>query len=487
MNRAFATSGWSPASAPLTPGVSMSGAVGSVALRPLPVAINAAQRTVIIVAMSAALIAVAAPYPLTKYILGTVLAIYWAALLVDFDERFVGLYVLLLPTLQLAPLETLGISGLNWQSVFLVIFAIAAARGSAPPVPTTVPRWIAYFAVALVLSACYSWLVVQKPFYPLLTGAKNWLFPFALFVLGRRCFKDRHQLWFLILCVAIVSFAQALHGLRDGVLAGNLLSNRPTGLLTGQANLFAGYLAMYGLLFLFTTRTAVLGRAARLSLTATALIMLMTLVFTLSRGAWLAFAVTAALFGFTTSPKLVVLLIAAVLVGQRWAPEEAVTRTDLTVQAVETADGELEESLDDSAALRVIQWKAFPQMISVSPIWGTGQHTYPEQLRRATGISRSAHAMMVHIGTEMGVIGLLGYLGLLGSVVIVCGRRVRSAGKGTLERALGLGLVAATVCLFLLDFSGTRFRAHALMTYFWLLVGSYLANTDTPPRSSEAA
>ena len=55
--------------------------------------------------------AVAAPYPLTKIILGGTLALYWATLLFNFDERFVGLFVLLLPTFVLAPLETLGMPG----------------------------------------------------------------------------------------------------------------------------------------------------------------------------------------------------------------------------------------------------------------------------------------------------------------------------------------------------------------------------------------
>ncbi len=55
-------------------------------------------------------------------------------------------------------------------------------------------------------------------------------------------------------------------------------------------------------------------------------------------------------------------------------------------------------------------------------------------------------------------------------------------------RATGLGLLAATVCLFLLDFSGTRFPAHTVTTYFWLLVGAFLGSTDgaaAPPASND--
>jgi O-antigen ligase len=447
-------------------------------------ALDRAQRTVFVLFIAAVVTAVSAPYPLTKVILGVTLALYWATLLFSFDERFVGMYVLVLPTLQLLPLEALGIPGLNWQTVFLIIFAVAAARADPPPSRLAVSGWITWFSIILILAAVHTSLTLQKPAYPLFMAVKNWLFPFALFFLGRRCFRNSQQLWFLLLCVAVVSFAMSLHGLRDGIMSGNLASNRPQGLLTGQANLFAGYLAMYGLLFLFVSRAPELRRTERLLLAATGLLMVATLVFTLSRGAWLAFAVTATLVGFASSRGLVVLLVLAYLIGSRWAPEDAVTRADLTLTAVEQSrDSSLEEALDDSAVLRVIQWKSFPSLLLASPIWGTGLDTYAELLGQHTGVYRAAHATMVQIGTEMGALGLLGYVGLLGAAAAVCARRARSAQPGTFQRAVGLGLLAATVCLFLLDLSGTRFRANTVTTYFWLLLGAFLGSTDRAPDS----
>ena len=443
------------------------------------ISLDKTQRTVFVLVIAAMVTAVAAPYPLTKIILGGTLALYWATLLFNFDERFVGLFVLLLPTLVLAPLEALGIPGLNWQTVFLLIFLVAAASTDSPPSRFTISGWMAYFSVVLILAAAYAFFARPQPAWPLLMVVKNWLFPFSLFVLGRRLIRSRQQLWFLILCVAVVSCALSLHGLRDGLTTGNLLSNRPSGLLTGQANLFAGFLAIHALLLLFVSRTVELGRTERVFLTVTALLMMATLIFTLSRGAWLAFAVTAALVGFATNRGLLVLLTVVVLVGYRWAPREAVTRADLTVRAVEQSeDSSLEESLDDSAALRVIQWKSFPKLFLESPVWGTGLGTYAERLHRETGVFRPAHATMVQIGTEMGALGLLGYLGLLGTVMIACLRHSRQAGRGSFERAAGLGVLAATLCLFLLDFSGARFRAHTVTTYYWLVAGAFLGCTE---------
>lgn len=446
---------------------------------PALLTLDPGQRAVIIGFSVAVAAAVLAPYPPTKYLIGASLALYWATLLANFDERFVGLYVLLLPTFQLLPLEMLGIPGLNWQTVFLVIFLLAAATAERPSTPMAITGWLTYFAVLLTLTAAYTLLTTPHPVWPLFTLLKNWLFPFSLFVLGRRAFRSDRQLWYLVFCVALISLAMSLHGLRDGLSTGSLLTNRPTGMLTGQANLFAGYLAMYAVLFLFVSRSDELGRTERRFLLATAGAMVMTMVFTLSRGAWLAFMLTIVLVGMMASRRLVIVLVLAVLVAYRYAPEEAVSRAEMTVEALqESADSSLEEAFDDSAALRILQWQTFPELFMTSPLWGTGLDTYAQQLGRVTGIYRSAHATVIQIGTEMGLLGLVGYAGLLGAAALACAARARGARRGSFRWAIGLGLLAATVCLALLDITGTRFRTHTVMTYYWLLLGAYFGSTD---------
>ena len=92
------------------------------------VSLTPAQRGVLAIVIGATAIAMAAPYPATKLILGAVLALTGAALLVDFDERFLGLYVLLLPVLQLVPITSLGVTAFNWQTLFLLLFAARGGR-----------------------------------------------------------------------------------------------------------------------------------------------------------------------------------------------------------------------------------------------------------------------------------------------------------------------------------------------------------------------
>src|SRR4029450_4953060 len=76
------------------------------------ITLEASQRAVLLTVVAAVVTAIAAPAPVTKRLRGFVLALFWARLLFELDERFIGMFVLLLPTLQLAPLETLGIPAL---------------------------------------------------------------------------------------------------------------------------------------------------------------------------------------------------------------------------------------------------------------------------------------------------------------------------------------------------------------------------------------
>ena len=139
--------------------------------------------------------------------------------------------------------------------------------------------WIGAFSVLLIASATFSW-AQGLSFAQLFMKAKNWLFPFMLFIVGRRCFRRESALWFLVVCIALVSFGQGLHALRESLSTSNLLRHRPEGMLTGQANLFAGYVAMYALVCLFASRAAEIKPRARLCLLATGLLMVVVLVFT---------------------------------------------------------------------------------------------------------------------------------------------------------------------------------------------------------------
>ena len=168
-----------------------------------------AQRSVLIVVLAAVVVAVAAPYPVTKLALGATLGLFWAKLFFELDERFVGMFVLLLPTLQLAPLETLGIPALNWQTIFLIIFVAATAERQRADGEERSAR-----LDHLLLDARHSLRRVRLADRASAAVAaarhRQELAVSFLAVLSWPSTGERPvQLWFLVLCVAVVSLALA--------------------------------------------------------------------------------------------------------------------------------------------------------------------------------------------------------------------------------------------------------------------------------------
>ena len=135
--------------------------------------------------------------------------------------------------------------------------------------------------------------------------------------------------------------------------------------------------------------------------------MMATLLFTLSRGAWLAFAVTAAVVGFATNRGLVVLLVVVFLVGYRWAPARSrdpcrphgesgrTVRREPHSKSRSTIPRHCASS--NGSRFRRCSWRV--------PSGAPASGRIRERLHRETGIFRPAHATMVQIGTEMGALG----------------------------------------------------------------------------------
>jgi O-antigen ligase len=86
---------------------------------------------------------------------------------------------------------------------------------------------------------------------------------------------------------------------------------------------------------------------------------------------------------------------------------------------------------------------------------------------------RSPHSSIIALGVEEGLIGLALYLWLLFAIYTQAARQFRTA-QVAVEKALLFGAMSATVCLFLLDMTGTRFFSGEIMAYYWMLIGMAL-------------
>jgi O-antigen ligase len=438
--------------------------------------------------MSCIATAILFPFPITKYAIGLVLLLYGLSALASSASLATALFLLFLPVFDLVPLTALGIPGFNFETAFLLIFVAMTARSAATDrIGFHASKlWLLVFLFVIALSIIVSWNRNNFELWDLIVRAKNWLFPTSLFFLAFKKFGATNDKRRLLFCVLLVGALLAMHGAVQALESGALLRNRPGGLLTRQPNLFGGFLSVNAAIGLFVGLHPSASQRTRWFCLGSSFVMIFTLMLTLSRGAWIAFALSVLAVGLLKNPRLIVVLSIALLVGYRWLPEDVATRTTETVDAFEQAPvsrGEnIEDNLDDSTALRVIQWRTAPTIARRNVLLGTGFNSYPDQLELETGIRRSAHVMPVELLVESGVVALLVYLALFVSLFVGSLRAARKA-LSPFDRALGQGFAAATLCLLLLDFTGTRFRSSGVMVYYWTIAGLVM-NVNAPLRQS---
>jgi O-antigen ligase len=169
------------------------------------------------------------------------------------------------------------------------------------------------------------------------------------------------------------------------------------------------------------------------------------------------------------------LFVTPTVVRERWQDTVASDRYDLGHL---TAD----ESTIDEAASRIIQWRTLPTMFAISPLTGIGKGRYAAR-HYELGYDvqhRSPHSSLIALAVEEGIFGLIFYAWLL--FAIYRSASVRFHGSiDPLQKALSFGTMSATLCLFFLDLSGTRFFSGEIMAYFWILTGMTL-NIAPPVR-----
>lgn len=201
-----------------------------------------------------------------------------------------------------------------------------------------------------------------------------------------------------------------------------------------------------------------------LLLLGSAAIILGGIVASLSRGAWLGVAVgalvTALLFGRTTRLVTITAIAAAgaiFLSGQTWLiPEDFRDRISASVDQVRPFNPANVVITDENfaAAERFAHWQAGLGMFQDYPLLGIGagnfnthyeDYSVRETFRHSQG---HAHNFYIHTLAETGMLGLLAYLTLLGSVMALALRVLLSRyGRGSVARAVVLGAFGSIVAV----------------------------------------
>jgi O-antigen ligase len=275
--------------------------------------------------------------------------------------------------------------------------------------------------------------------------------------------KQRRRVMWAVLAGLLAEALMTMHLGRTGP------GGRAIGSI-GQSNELGSYLAMFGVIafaMLPGARTW-LGRLVLLTVFTCSTI---GLVYSLSRGAMLAFAASMFYAAWRSSKLLFVLIVAAAALSPFWAPDYLVERITSSQVEVEGSD---EVELDKAAEARIETWQSLLQVVKQHPIDGIGftglGYVLPD-IGTALGLADvkdSAHNTYLRMLAEMGVLGILLFVALMGRCLWLAEAVIRR-GRSAFDRAIGVALSSATLSMLVACAFGDRFFNVVIASGFWIV------------------
>jgi putative inorganic carbon (hco3(-)) transporter len=185
------------------------------------------------------------------------------------------------------------------------------------------------------------------------------------------------------------------------------------------------------------------------------------LMFSLSRGGYLAFLTGCLFVGLVKQRKLLILL--AVFLAT-WA---SIVPPAVQQRVLMTYDKNTHE-LDHSSETRVNLWEEAMQIYDTNPLVGAGFFTYA-YTSHYNGY-KDTHNLYVKVLVETGVVGILLFLWLLIKTFTSGYHLFRQADDPFLS-SIGLGLSAWVVCVFVANLFGDRWTYLQVNGFMWVLAG----------------
>lgn len=185
------------------------------------------------------------------------------------------------------------------------------------------------------------------------------------------------------------------------------------------------------------------------------------LLFSFSRGGYIACLAGAAFVALYKHKALLVGLLVLMIAWQAILPTAVKERINMTYD-------QSGQSLDESAEERVDLWRDAVTLISASPVIGTGFDTY--QFMHRIAQFRDTHNYYVKVLVEMGAVGLL----LLLIVIFQMwwtGLRLYHATQDPFLQSLGLGFAAMIIAAALANLFGDRWTYLQVDGPMWVLLG----------------
>ncbi len=377
-----------------------------------------------------------------------------------------------LQNIYLGKIPTLG-AGINFINLMAVAAFIVWKRNRDRAIPsyTDLHYPIYWFVAIYIVSAIHG--VVSMGYLPerYISSLKDLLLPMLIFFIVLNSIRDRRGIVAVVVATLLpmpymfrVFYAQ-FSSLYSWHYSDNLRFVKGTFMMLGSNELAAFYAAYSFVVILLALYVKQL--RYKLLLGVVAFLNLYSLMYSQSRGAWLAF-LTALLIVLYKTGKVRVLLVVVVL---SLSAPMVVKLFPVSVQErFDTIFVDKGEERDKSAESRFIIWENAWQQYKKSPLFGVGYRVF-NQLNSYE--NKDTHNYYIKLLVENGPPGLLLFLLILWRAY----RNSSDLWKRSSEpvfRALGLGMVAAVVCFSVANLFGDRFTHYPLSTYFWVYLALVL-------------
>jgi putative inorganic carbon (hco3(-)) transporter len=201
---------------------------------------------------------------------------------------------------------------------------------------------------------------------------------------------------------------------------------------------------------------------------ALALFSAVCLMYSLSRGGYVAFFAGWVILGLLRERKLLALLLLFLFTWTVVTPPAVQQRVMMTYD-------EQHQQSDNSTETRFSLWENAMRVFESNPLTGSGFNTYAymhlnKRTDGGSGFYEDTHNYYIKVLAETGMVGLLIFAALLMQTLAVGVRLFRTAEDPFLA-SIGLGLIGWLACSAVANFFGDRWTFLQVNGYLWVLGG----------------
>ena len=357
--------------------------------------------------------------------------------------------------------------GASVIGIVLLAVAIGVMRRKRPVLPKTpwtvlICVYTAFTLLSLVLGSFYLGTSLPFPGTERFSVWMDYMMMAALLLLVAAVEPSRRQMQAIVvlMCLAMLAldrnFMSTVSGRDFSAFSYDLRDSGSVGYagINGMAALEAQFATFLLALAAFEKR-----RLIQLAYYALAGYSAMSLMYSLSRGGYVAMLAGWLFLGLAKKRWMLVAFIAFIFTWTALVPNAVRQRVTMTYDGGE---------LDHSSETRITLWQDAMQVFDSNVILGSGFNTYAYMHR--VGDYEDTHNFFLKVLVETGVFGLALFLWLLAKSFRV-GLAFSRRAKDPFYASLGLGLAGWLVAAFTANMFGDRWNYFQICGYMWVIAG----------------